>query len=1224
MLRKLLFVIFATLLANGLIAQSSGIKGKVADKETGEGIPFANVAVEQDGQNISGGITDFNGNFLIKPIPPGRYTLKASYVGYNTFQLNDVLCKAGSNTVLDVKLESTSQLIPDVIVTGYKVPLIDKDKVSSTETVTAKEIAQMPGRDASSVATTVGGVYSEDGEIGSIRGSRSEGNATFVDGIRIIGSSSIPAAAIEQVQVTTGGIPARYGDVTGGIINMTTKGPSGFFFGGIEGVTSEVLDPYGYNLLGFSISGPILKVVDKEYPDRKKSVLGFFISGELSHIADGGPSAIGMWKVKDEINQDIINDPLRPSGLGFGTFQNADFLGEENFEKIDAKLNVGSKRINLQGKIEFKPSKNLNFILGGSYLHNDRTNYSYAGSLFNWENNSQSVYDNWRTYIRITQKFGSQTTEEEANALVKNVYYTLQFDYEKTDNLNQDVTHKDNLFGYGYIGKFEHHVENNYSFGLDTTLNLSGYVHDNYIYILDTFIPGGVNVEAEKWTSRYFEMDDILANARGFRVDDDVSFGLGILNGEGIPSVYGLWTSPGSVSNSYSISDNGQFRVSAFGSADIGDHAIEMGFEFEQRSFRSYAVGPVGLWSLARDMANMHIDQLDFTKPHALYLRDDDGNLIYNDMGEAVFMDTIWYSRLYSAENQALFDLRFRESQNMELDGLNWIDVDSYDPSELSIDYFSADELLNSGNSYVGYVGYDAWGNRLTQNPSLQDFFSDTYTDINGNKRYKREKAPFEPIYSAAFIQDHFQFDDLVFNVGVRIDRFDANQMTLKDKYLLYDSYTAGDSDPKGILSNHPDNIGDDYTVYVDNVMDPTSIKGYRNGSTWYDANGTEVADPDIISSATGIAPYLVHPEIDMNSEDYLVSMSFEDYKPAITVMPRISFSFPISDEALFFAHYDVLSKRPSFSNNFDPMDYLFFITRAGDMVNNPNLRPEKTIDYELGFQQRLSSSSALRLTAFYKEMRDMQQAVMVVGAFPLDYMTYGNIDFGTVKGFTATYDMRRTGNVSLRTSYTLQFANGTGSNVNDAVSILRSEQPNLRTTIPLNFDQRHALVATVDFRFAGGQNYNGPKSLKKILSNAGVNTVLRFGTGSPYTKRSIIGNTIEGSMNGSREPSRTSINMKIDKNINLSLGEGEDKKKIYLNVYFDISNVLNTLNIRNVYATTGNPDDNGYLFAPQNQPAIETQTDEEAYRNYYAMMINNPGNYTLPRRIRFGVILGF
>jgi tetratricopeptide (TPR) repeat protein len=44
----------------------------------------------------------------------------------------------------------------------------------------------MPGRDASSVATTVGGVYSEDGQIGSIRGSRTEGTATFVDGIRLL------------------------------------------------------------------------------------------------------------------------------------------------------------------------------------------------------------------------------------------------------------------------------------------------------------------------------------------------------------------------------------------------------------------------------------------------------------------------------------------------------------------------------------------------------------------------------------------------------------------------------------------------------------------------------------------------------------------------------------------------------------------------------------------------------------------------------------------------------------------------------------------------------------------------------------------------------------------------------------------------------------------------------------------------------------------------------
>ena len=50
--------------------------------------------------------------------------------------------------------------------------------------------------------------------------------------------------------------------------------------------------------------------------------------------------------------------------------------------------------------------------------------------------------------------------------------------------------------------------------------------------------------------------------------------------------------------------------------------------------------------------------------------------------------------------------------------------------------------------------------------------------------------------------------------------------------------------------------------------------------------------------------------------------------------------------------------------------------------ISNPNLRPEKTIDYELGFQQVLSKTSSLKISAFYKEMRDMIQVRNFVGAF--------------------------------------------------------------------------------------------------------------------------------------------------------------------------------------------------------------------------------------------------
>ena len=48
--------------------------------------------------------------------------------------------------------------------------------------------------------------------------------------------------------------------------------------------------------------------------------------------------------------------------------------------------------------------------------------------------------------------------------------------------------------------------------------------------------------------------------------------------------------------------------------------------------------------------------------------------------------------------------------------------------------------------------------------------------------------------------------------------------------------------------------------------------------------------------------------------------------------------------------------------------------------------------------------------------------------AWPRQYITYRNVDFGTVKGFTLGYDLRKTGNVWMRANYTMQFANGTGS----------------------------------------------------------------------------------------------------------------------------------------------------------------------------------------------------
>ena len=61
-----------------------------------------------------------------------------------------------------------------------------------------------------------------------------------------------------------------------------------------------------------------------------------------------------------------------------------------------------------------------------------------------------------------------------------------------------------------------------------------------------------------------------------------------------------------------------------------------------------------------------------------------------------------------------------------------------------------------------------------------------------------------------------------------------------------------------------------------------------------------------------------------------------------------------------------------------------------------------------------------------------MIQVKNLPGAYPATYLTMQNVDFGTVKGLTVKYDLRRTNNISLIANYTLQFADGTGSSTVD------------------------------------------------------------------------------------------------------------------------------------------------------------------------------------------------
>ncbi|MDG1476443.1 MAG: carboxypeptidase regulatory-like domain-containing protein, partial [Vicingaceae bacterium] len=1250
-LTTLVLVLFAVSIA---VAQSGGsIKGKMLDKDNGEPLPFANIILMKGGAQVAGTTTDFDGKFTFSALTPGKYDLQAIYVGYQKVAVSSVSVSGGKITfVPDIKAASSAENIEEFVVIEYKVPLISKDQTSSGGTITAEDIKKMPGRSAASIAATVGGVYSQDdGSTNlNVRGARSSSTDTYIDGIKVRGTQNLPNSAIEQVSVVTGGIPAQFGDVTGGVVNITTKGATKNWFGGIEYLTSGFktgdnvvgLDNYGFNLFGFSVSGP-LKTKKDSTGRKTDAVAGFFLSGELKHEVDPRPYSGGVVRLGDEMMDSLNARPyiqnLTEAG---GVINSANFLRESDLERSDFRLNAGRKSMNLAGKIDLTTSKTTSVAIGGSFDYRDANGYSRGGSLLNYQNNSQVIDNTWRVYARFTQRFAN-STDEENPSLIKDAFISFQADYSQFTQTQQSKKHKDNFSHYGYVGKFtsqRDQVYNNGTFrptvnGEETGEVFAGLLSDSTTVFYD-FEASDINPILSNYTANYYEVfqNDIEGN-----IDNIISVqgNGGLVNGDRPLSVYSLWTSMGAPFNGYSKTQNSQFRVTGQGSATIKDHAIQIGFEYEQNNDRRYAVNnPAGLWTYGRGLVNTHVSENDFERGNY------DSTLVSTSNGG---LNQYTFVRQYNGESHNTFDKNLRTSLGLNEQGLDFIDFDAYGEDSWDIGMFSPDELINGGG-FVSTNGYDYKGDKLSGSSSLDDFFNKV--DDRGDKL--RESPAFTPIYMAGYIQDKFAFEDLIFNVGIRIDRYDANQSVLKDKYSLFPTKTLADiSDDIATASDVviPDNIGDDFVVYVSESINPdvNSIVGFRDGDTWYNAAGEEISDPKVLD-ANGIPqPWLVNPS-ENNVFDHLSSESFKDYEPQVNISPRIAFSFPISDEALFFAHYDVLTQRPSGGvNRLNLISYLAFEQGTGgtdlnnNIFNNPDLRAEKTIDYELGFQQKIDNYSALKISGFYREQRDQVQVASVLGAFPGDYRTYDNKDFGTVKGMTISYDLRARRNLTLRASYTLQFADGTGSSTTTSNALVAGGFGNLRTLAPLDFDQRHNILVSADYRYSSGKNYNGPVMFgKNIFQNMGANLIMRSGSGRPYTKTSRAdgGETLfasngtspqQGQLNSSRLPFATTFDFKIDRNFDIKFGkEKEDgnRKEASLNVYIQVLNLLDAKNIIFVYPFTGNATDDGFLAASYQQTFIEQNLDQQSFRDLYSAKIDDGSNFALPRRIRLGIQLNF
>ena len=1230
------------------------VKGLVKDEVSGEPLPISKVLLMQNGTIKGAANTDFDGKFQINGVLPGVYDVEVrNQDGYQPGVTTGVNISPDKITFLDNLVLSKPKSVLDIAeikVTAYKIPLIDKDGGASGATIGREDIARLPVRSAAGVASSVGGVNTNEGSGAiSVRGSRQDGTYFYIDGIKVRGSANLPKSALEEVSVITGGVPANYGDVTGGIISVTTRGPSSIYFGSMEVVSSGFyingadpdgydgkvlgLDKFGYNLVEGMLSGPLWMQRDST-GKKTKPRLGFLVSANYTDQLDGRPLAGGGYRIKKEVRDELLNNPLRPTSSGFGTFHNALFLRQNDFEKVPWRMNARNTTISAQGKIDVNTGPTVNVQFGGSLNYSRGNNYSYGGSLLNFQNFGFSESLDYRVYGKLSQRFNNE--REGSSSKIRSAMYNIMVDYSKSKSDVYDPKHMYNIFNYGHVGKFTTTRRPSYAFNPNTQT----YVHDGFKDVEVAFEASETNAALASITTQYYDIYNGLPLGH-YENLFQIQQGNALRNGDSPQSVYGIWSNIGSPYNYFGKSENDQFRVTGAGSLNIGDHNISLGFEFEQRIDRGWGSGtttgggtngPIGIWSIARQLANFHIRELDLNSG----VVSDSGSfkaITYDRLNSGnAFQDG---SGLYGGQefddNQSFFDYNLRGKLGLNPAGDDYVDIDQYDPNLYSFDMFSPDELLNGGNSFVSYYGYDHTGKKVSGATDINSYFEDY--DENGN--FKRFVGSFQPVYIAGYIMDKFAFKDIVFNVGVRVDVFDANQPVLKDPYLFFNARTVKEAkalklDDPSLYSwvVIPESMGDDYIVYVNDVNNPNSINGFRSEANWFNASGTTIEDPKVIKGAAGIAPWLLNPQQETPDRS-----AFEDYKAQVNIMPRIAFSFPISEEASFFAHYDVLTKRPTSGFRFDPFDYQFIQSRSA-IIDNANLKPETTVDYELGFQQVLSRTSSIKISAFYREQRNNVQLINVFEAYPATYKTYGNRDFGTVKGMTISYDLRQTGNIRMTANYTLQFADGTGSDATSMGALINAGIPNLRNIFPYSFDQRHAFAVTFDYRYGEGGDYNGPKIGDfNIFENTGLNIFTNIYSGSPYSAQTFItdegiGNLnagISGTLNGSRLPWSYRMDLQLDRTINIEMGGKNDKKKVtFLNIYIRATNLLNQFNQLSVYRATGNWDDDGYLAAAASQTSIQNQTDEQSFRDYYTMKVQNAFNISSPRTIRLGIKFDF
>jgi hypothetical protein len=288
------------------VEQTGDLTGTVRDEKS-EVLPGATITLK--GENLLGErstVTDTKGEFSFRALPPGKYTVKIGFVGYQGIEQDGVVVNIGRTTTLPVNL-TKGELTESVTVVG-RTPLVDTVRTTTQDNYGPEYLQEVQigsnGRSYQSVIANSAGTAPGDGANPTVRGSTLGGNVYLVDGV----DSTDPVTAtfgtnfvynaIQEIQFQTGGFNAEFGRATGGIANIVTKSGGNDFSGSFDGrfrnenfyETGDHFDSEEFDInreiYEATFGGPILK--DKVW---------FFLAGGLTKadFAGDGYNAVNQF-----------------------------------------------------------------------------------------------------------------------------------------------------------------------------------------------------------------------------------------------------------------------------------------------------------------------------------------------------------------------------------------------------------------------------------------------------------------------------------------------------------------------------------------------------------------------------------------------------------------------------------------------------------------------------------------------------------------------------------------------------------------------------------------------------------------------------------------------------------------------------------------------------------------------------------------------------------------